>query len=626
MQLVFPRWKYLVLLVTIIISIVYALPNIYGEDPSIQITGTNVTQANFIEIEDKVKDKLRENKISFKSSKITDKNILIRFYSTQVQINAKDIVKEFLGEDYTVALNLAPVTPFWLDNLGATPMKLGLDLRGGVRFLMEVDVASNIKRRLDGYYSDLRNSLREEKIRYNNIKLESDNSISITFSTMGELDSAYTYINQYFKEVEIFKHLMGEKLELILHLSQAKITEIRNYTVEQTVVTLRNRVNELGVAEAVVQRQGFNQVVVELPGIQDTARAKDILGKTATLDFVLVDSKHDIHEAIQGKVPIGSKILSDKRGVPYLLKKHVVLTGDSIVGASSGFDNRDGSPSVSVRIGGRGVGLFKKTTLDNIGKPMAVVYRETKVEDRIVDGETVRIPKTKEVVISVATIQTALGTNFQITGLTLDESRDLALLLRAGALPATITIVEERIIGPSLGQENIEKGLRSILVGLCLVLFVMALYYRKFGLIANAALLLNITIIVAVMSLLGATLTLPGIAGIVLTLGMAVDANVLIFERIREEYKSGITPIASIHRGFDQAFSSIIDANVTTLIAGIIMFAVGTGPVKGFAVTLCIGILTSLFTAITGTRALINLFYCRESSIRNAKDRGSLSF
>lgn len=608
---VFPRWKYFLLIFVILFSIIYALPNLYGEDPSIQIKGFGSDEIKYEDVAEKVKNKLKQSNFRFKDIEITDRDILIRFYSTEEQLKAKNIIKSSVGSNFSVALNLAQVTPVWLQALGAKPMKLGLDLRGGVRFLMEVDIASIMKRRLDGFYSEIRNTLRNQKLRYSNLSVAKDNSIIITFSSLDDLKRSNIFLKNNFPEFDILKDLKAEN-RLLLHLSQAKITEIRNYIIEQTISTLRNRVNELGVAEAIVQRQGFNRVVIELPGIQDTARAKDILGKTATLDFVMVDEKNDLNKALAGNVPSGSRFLLDKKKRPVLLKKKVILTGDSIVGASSGFDSRDGKPAVSVRIGGRKVGLFKKTTMRNIGKLMAVVYRETKIEERSIDNTTVRIPKTKEEVISVAVIQSALGNNFQITGLTLSESRDLALLLRAGALPATLTIVEEKIIGPSMGQENINKGLISIVTGLTLVLLTMFFYYRVFGLIANVALVLNVAIIVAIMSLLEATLTLPGIAGVVLTLGMAVDANVLIFERIREEFRNGVTPIASIHRGFDQAFSSIVDANITTLIAGVIMFAVGTGPVKGFAVTLSIGILTSLFTAITGTRALLNLVYCGE--------------
>jgi len=378
---------------------------------------------------------------------------------------------------------------------------------------------------------------------------------------------------------------------------------------EQSLSTLRNRVNELGVAEAIIQREGANKIVVELPGIQDTARAKDILGKTATLDFMLQDADNDIELAIQGRVPPGSKIFYTRDGYPVLLKNRTILTGDSIIGATSQYGGHDNKPVVSVSLGGGGLKLFEETTASNRGKNMAIVYRESHMEEKIVDGKTIKEPISSEYIISLATIQSALGNGFEISGMTLNQTRDLSLLLRAGALPATISIVEERIIGPSMGQDNIDKGITSVVVGFCAVVVFMTIYYSLFGIIANIALFFNLILLVALMSLVGATLTLPGIAGIVLTLGMAVDANVLIFERIREELRLGISPHASIQRGFEQAFSTIIDSNLTTLIVGIILFAVGTGPVKGFAITLSLGILTSMFTSITGTRAIISLIY-----------------
>ncbi|MBT6206989.1 MAG: protein translocase subunit SecD, partial [Francisellaceae bacterium] len=429
------------------------------------------------------------------------------------------------------------------------------------------------------------------------------------FNSEDELAIAKTKLKSVYPELE-FKKPRKEDLLLIAQLSQTLITEIRNYTMEQTTSTLRNRVNELGVAEAIVQRQGLNRVVVELPGIQDTARAKDILGKTATLDFVLKDMENDPYQALNGRgTPPGSKLLYHKEGYPILVKKKIILTGDSIVGASSALDSQEGKPVVQIKLGGKGLGAFKSTTKRNVNKFMAVIYREVKFQDKVIDGKIISEPVTTETVISDARILQPLGANFNITGLGMHEARELALLLRSGALPATVSIVEERIVGPSLGQENIEMGMISLAVGLSLVLIFMALYYSVFGWIANIALVFNLVLLVALMSIIGATLTLPGLAGIVLTLGMAVDANVLIFERIREELRIGVTPIASIHRGFDHAFSTIIDANLTTLIVGVILFAVGTGPVKGFAITLSMGILTSMFTAITGTRAMVEYIY-----------------
>ena len=603
----FPRWKYLLLVVALIVGFIYALPNLYGEDPAIQITGLKGKEVTN-DVLTSIREELKKADFGFKSAKLENESIMVRFNSTETQLKAIDNIKTLLNDDdYSVALNLAPMTPHWLDSMGAKPMKLGLDLRGGVRFLMDVDVASSYQRRLEGFYGEIRNGLREKRIQYRQLKQFKDDTIRIRFASDNLLDEAATFIRGRFPELVMEKN--ADNRSLVLSLNPSVVIETRNYTMEQTVSTLRNRVNELGVAEAIVQRQGMNRVVVELPGIQDTARAKDILGKTATLDFVMVDHDADIRQALMGKVPPGARILYDRGNRPWVVKKRVILTGDSITGATSGYDNRDGAPVVSVRLGGAGIGLFKKTTQESIGKRMAVVYRESSIEEKVINGETVKQKKIDESLISVATIQSALGSQFQITGLTVEEARDLALLLRAGALPVTVSIVEERIVGPSMGQENIQKGVISVAVGLGLVLVFMMIYYSLFGVIANLALVLNLVLLVSIMSLLGATLTLPGIAGIVLTLGMAVDANVLIFERIREELRTGMSPQASIHRGFDHAFATIVDANLTTLIVGIILFAVGTGPVKGFAVTLSIGILTSMFTAITGTRAMVELFY-----------------
>jgi len=534
----FPRWKYALLAVIIVLGLIYALPNIYGEDPAVQVMGLQGTAVNTA-VEDQVAALLHDKNITYKSTEIVDHQLLVRFSNTEVQIASRDLIQAVLGENYSVALNLAPATPHWLEMLGANPMKLGLDLRGGVRFVMDVDVAS----------------------------------------------------------------------KLTANMSPEELEQARTYTMEQTATTLRNRVNELGVAEALIQREGSNRIVVELPGIQDTARAKDILGKTATLDFMLEDADHDLLQAVQGRVPPGSKIFYDQNGMPYLLKNRVILTGDSIVGASSQYDTRDSKPVVAITLGGSGTRLFKETTMHNVGKHMAVVYRETNMVETVINGKTAMMPVNTERVISFATIQSALGNNFEISGLSVEDARDLALLLRAGSLPATISIVEERVIGPSMGQENINKGITSVVVGFCLILVFMTAYYSVFGIIANIALLLNLILLLAVMSLIGATLTLPGIAGIVLTLGMAVDANVLIFERIREELRRGASPHASIHSGFEHAFATIVDSNLTTLIVGVILYAVGTGPVKGFAVTLSLGIVTSLFTAVTATRAIVELIY-----------------
>lgn len=594
----FPRWKYALLAAIVVLGLIYALPNIYGEDPAVQIIGVQGTTVN-AEVEARIKDLLSAKQLAYKSVELEDQELLIRFVNTETQIASRDVIKDSLGAEYSVALNLAPATPRWLSWFGANPMKLGLDLRGGVRFVMDVDVASNIKRRLESLYSDLRNGFRQDKIYYTNFSL-TNNAIKAVFANKSEREQAQAYIAKSFPNLVV--NVSAENANgLDITMLPAEIDQMRNYTMEQTATTLRNRVNELGVAEAVIQREGMNRIVVELPGIQDTARAKDILGKTATLDFMMEDSENDVMQAIQGRVPPGSKLYF-VHGRPILLKNRPILTGDSVVGASSQFDSRDSRPVVAVTLGGGGTKLFKETTMNNVGKRMGVVYRESSIQP---DGQIT----TTEKVISYATIQSALGNNFEISGLTQEEARDLALLLRAGSLPATISIVEERVIGPSMGQENIDKGITSVVVGFCLILVFMTAYYSVFGIIANIALFLNLILLLAVMSLIGATLTLPGIAGIVLTLGMAVDANVLIFERIREELRNGMSPHSSIQRGFEHAFATIVDSNLTTLIVGLILYAIGTGPVKGFAVTLSIGILTSLFTAVTATRAIVELIY-----------------
>lgn len=596
----FPRWKYWLLAILMVMGLIYALPNIYGEDPAVQIIGLKTTTADG-ETETKLKEALQAAQIPFKSIEQESSNLLlVRFLNTETQLKAKDIIHNTLGDQYSVALNLASLTPAWLEMLGAKPMKLGLDLRGGVYFLMDVDIQSVIQRRMDGYYSEIPKLLREEKIRYQKVEKMKDSRLLIRFESSEDKNKAVQVLNQRLPELSYLKSdVIENDQDLGLELSPIALKEIRNETLEQTTSTLRNRVNELGVSESIVQRHGMHQVVVELPGIQDTAYAREILGKTATLKFMMVDQDHDIEEVLNGRPVAGSKVYRFENELPILLKNQVILTGESITGASTGQD-RDGRPAVTIRLGGD-ISHFSNTTKNNVGKRLAVVLVEVKDH------------KITETVISAAVIQSPLGNNFQVNGLAPQEARDLALLLRSGALPAATTIVEERIIGPSMGQENIKMGEISVMVGLGLVLVFMAFYYSVFGLIANAALVANLVLLLAVMSLIGATLTLPGIAGIVLTLGMAVDANVLIFERIREELRLGLQPRSAIHRGFEYAFATIIDSNLTTLIVVVILFAVGTGPIKGFAVTICIGILTSLLTGTMGSRALVNLFFSKRS-------------
>lgn len=591
----FPRWKYYLLLLVFFIGFIYALPNIYGEDPAVQITALQdrLVSADTLKTLETILSKanLKAQSMDLEN----DTTVLVRFTTIETQLKAKDIIKNDLGEDYSVALNLAPRTPHWLEMIGANPMKLGLDLRGGVHLLLEVDLQSVIARRIEGYYLETPKLLREAKIRYSKIERNSPDMFRVFFDSEKERDAALAELENHHSELALQSKAENGQFFIEEFLTPETLLAIRNDTVEQTIATLRKRVNELGVAEAIVQRQGLNRVVVELPGIQDTAYAKDILGKTATLKFLMEDSEHDLSSVISGHPVVGSKIYFDRNKRPALLKVQPILTGEAITGATTGQD-RDGRPAVNIRLGGD-IALFSKTTLENVGRRMAVLYIESK------EG------KTHESLISLATIQSPLGSSFQIMGLSMQEARDLALLLRAGSLPTSVSIVEESIVGPSMGQDNIRMGMISVAVGLLLVLVFMTLYYSVFGLIANVALLANLVLLLALMSLIGATLTLPGIAGIVLTLGMAVDANVLIFERIREELRLGMSPHASIQRGFQYAFATIIDSNLTTLIVGVVLFSMGTGPVKGFAVTLCIGILTSLLTATTGSRALVQLLY-----------------
>ncbi len=590
----FPKWKYYILIITLMIGFIYAIPNLFGEDPAVQISGLKGQTVNEETVR-AINQSLEEAHLKPLSMTLEEDSVLVRFQDPESQLKAKEIISKSLDQNYSVALNLAPVTPSWLVAIGAKPMKLGLDLRGGVHFLMKVDLESVVARRMDGYTAEIPKSLREAKIHYKKVDRITPEKIEMVFATAEDLRQATAFLQKRFPELFVSASESSQLLKCDARFSPDALQAIRNETLDQTMSTLRNRVNELGVAEAIVQRQGLNRVVVELPGIQDTAYARDILGKTATLKFLMEDHEHSLKDMLNGQPVIGSKLFYDRYNRPVLLKTQPLLTGEAIVGASTSQD-RDGQPGVSVRLGGD-IALFSKTTRENIGRRMAVVYVE--VNDN----------KTTESVISLATIQSALGNNFQITGLSYQEARDLALLLRAGALPAPLSIVEESIVGPSIGQDNIRMGIISVGVGLGLVLISMACYYSVFGLIANLALVANLILLVALMSIIGATLTLPGIAGIVLTLGMAVDANVLIFERIREELRLGLSPKASIHRGFQFAFATIIDSNLTTLIVGMILFAVGTGPVKGFAVTLCIGILTSLLTATTGTRAIVELLY-----------------
>ncbi len=612
----YPLWKYLLLIIVVALGLVYAAPNLYGEDPAVQISH-RVNLVNEEEL-NHVTTLLKNLDIEYRSVELTEGSILVRFKSEEAQLKAASDIKDALQEQdsrYTVALNLAPATPDWLTKLNALPMYLGLDLRGGVHFLMEVDMEEAIVKALDRSATEIRGFLRDQKIHYRTVQPGKD-SLIIRFTDDAEREKAIQVLEDEFRDFEFASTEEANAALITMTYSPQALLAEKKSALTQNIATLKNRVNELGVAEPLIQQQGEDRVVVQLPGVQDTVRAKEILGATATLEFRLVQgSLADWQTAASsGKIPLGAKLYKETNGSPVLLKRSVIVTGDQIVGAASGIDTQSSSPDVSITLNSKGADRMSKVTRENVGKPMGVVFIEDKYEFVEQDGEKKRIKTTESRVINVATIRDQLSKRFHITGLdSTREARDLALLLRAGALRAPMVIVEERTVGPSLGQDNIDKGFKSVVIGFVAVLIFMAVYYKLFGMVANIALTLNLVLIVAILSMLQATLTLPGIAGIVLTVGMAVDANVLIFERIREELRLGNSPQASIFAGYQKAFSTIADANITTLIAAVILFSFGTGPIQGFAVTLSIGILTSMFTAIMGTRAIINLIYGRKN-------------
>jgi len=606
----YSSWEYILILFLIGLGLLFALPNIYGKDPSLQVSAARSVEITEL-TEYQISAALDEAGLSYKNIVLGVGNLTIRFDDEETQLKAQPIVKESLGRNYVVALNLAPATPDWLSKFGAEPMSLGLDLRGGVHFLMEVDMDAAVDKAEERYISELRSFLRENKVRYKTITRNKPNGLLIRFKDDNERNNGQSLIEKNLLDLNAIAPDVNEtKFALIITIKDEVLLETRRLALQQNITTLRKRVNELGVAEPVIQRQGLKRVVVQLPGVQDTARAKTILGATATLEFRLVDEEHEPQEAVNGRIPAGSKLYYERNGQPILLKKQVMLTGDSIINAASGIDTLTGGPDVTITLDGRGAKRMSRGTRDNVGKRLAVVFMEYKMETREMNGEFVKEKETIEEVINAAVIQEQLGKRFHITGLdSSEEAKNLALLLRAGALAAPIYIIEERTVGPSLGQDNIDKGFDSVAIGFVLVLIFMAIYYKIFGLFADIALGLNLVLIVAMLSLLQATLTLPGIAGIVLTVGMAVDANVLIFERIREEIRNGNSPQASIHSGYAKAFSTIADANITTLIAALMLFSFGTGPIQGFAITLSLGIISSMFTAIIVTRGLVNFIY-----------------
>ena len=601
-------WKNALIAVFLFISALYALPNIFGSDLSVQISSTGenpITESD----SDKVESILRKENIQAKSVDIVNRRVLIRFNDSETQLNAKEVLKEGLGRNYVTALNLAPAIPNWLSSLGGKAMSLGLDLRGGVHFLLEVDMNEVVRMANDRYYNELRNLLREDRL-YKRIKIENQ-SLNVEFKTSDAKLKGDELIRKDLSDLVIKDNVESNSNSSIYEMSDSAKREAKLAALKQNITTLRNRVNELGVAEPIIQQQGLERIVVQLPGVQDTARAKEILGAVATIEFRLVDEKNDPQTAVQsGKVPIGSKLFYFKNGTPLLLKTRVIATGENITGAASGVDQESNSPMVNITLDNAGGRAMLDTTKKHINERMAVVFIENKVESIEKNGKIEKKRTQTKDIINAATIRGTFSSRFQVTGLdSAREARNLALLLRAGSLSAPIEIIEERTVGPSLGADNIERGFISVVIGFLLVLVFMFYKYRLFGMVANVALTLNLVMIVSFLSLLQATLTLPGIAGIVLTVGMAVDANVLIFERIKEELANGTRIQKAIDSGYEKALLTIADANITTLIAAIVLFSFGTGPIKGFAVTLSIGIITSMFTAIIVSRAIINKVY-----------------
>ncbi len=603
----YPLWKNLVILVALVIGFIYALPNLFPDDHAIQITGARSSTEVNNTILDRAVKALESEGIEVKSSSLQDRDALIRLTNGDDQLQARPIVQSALSNDYLVALNMAPSTPDWLKSLGAGPMKLGLDLRGGVHFLLEVDMETALNTRLEALASQIKSELREERIRYRGGDVEGDREIVLSFRDEEARAEAFNLIRGQYNQFLLDERTVEGERQIVLSLSEAEVKAIQEYALEQNLTTIRNRVNELGVAEPLVQRQGADRIIVELPGVQDTAQAKRVLGATANLEFRL-EARQD---ASAGEVEEFDFRDNPRRSAR--LERDIITTGNNVANAQQAFDE-NGQPQVNITMDSVGGDQMNRATRNAIGRRMAVLFIEfrTETENRMVDGEMTSVDKrvVEKGIISLATIQSALGSSFRITGLdSIPEAAELALLLRAGALAAPMYFVQERTIGPSLGQKNIDAGVMSITLGFALVLAYMLVYYRGFGLIANVSLTLNLMLLIACMSILSATLTLPGIAGIVLTVGMAVDANVLIFERIREELKAGVPPQSAINSGYSRAFVSIFDANITTLLVAVILFAMGSGPVKGFAVTLCLGILTSMFSGLMVSRSIVNLVY-----------------
>ena len=629
----YPAWKYVLILVVIALSTIYALPSLYPDEHAVQISGANAGMQIDNSIVQRAEQALQQANIATHNNSFTNNAALLRMADNkaETQLKAQEILRRNLGEEYVVALNLAPTTPAWLQSLGAKPMKLGLDLRGGVHFLLEVDMEKAITQRMETSTSELRRQLRENKISFNQLSL-ADNVITVRFANNDDRNQAMDFLRSNGNEYSQQALATADGSVLKLQYSDNKRQEIETYAVEQNLTTLRNRINELGVAEALVQRQGSNRIVVDLPGVQDTAEAKRVLGRTANLEFRLVADQNDqvidpyTQQHNGQSIPAGTELFAYESldsGKQLLLQRQRILTGERVQDARSGMSQDSGGAEVNITLDSAGGKLMAAATRNAVGKRMAVLFIENKQRiSYVADPETgtqteVRTPYTESVIINAATIQAVLGSQFRITGLdSPQEAAELALMLRAGALAAPMYFVEERVVGPSLGQANIDKGLMSTQIGFLLVAIWMVVFFRLFGLIANFALVLNLAMILAIMSLMGSALTLPGIAGIVITIGMAVDANVLICERIREEIRWGASPKQAIVAGYDRAYNTIFDSNLTTFIVALILFAIGSGPIKGFAVTLMIGIVCSMFTAITVTRAIVQIIYGKRRNLK----------
>jgi len=610
-MLEFPRWKYFVILLVLAVSALYALPNVYQNDYAVQITASRGAALDDA-LRGRVEAGLKEAGVTAKSVAVEGGNLMVRLADADAQTRAADALRSDLGENYTVALNLASNVPDWLDRLGAKPMVLGLDLQGGVHFVLQVDQQAALEKRVDAYVEDVRVTLRDNRIRYTAVDRRADHSIAVSLGSGADPARAREALARAMPTLT----LEGEGAGLVVRIPETELTQIAGSAIEQNITTLRNRVNELGVAEPIIQRQGDDRIVVQLPGVQDTAEAKRMIGATATLEYRAVIDGSAADAVATGRVPPEAKVFYRRDGRPELLSKRVIVTGDQMVAAQSTVD-QNGQPAVSVTLNNVGGDRMFDFTSQNVGKPMAVVYTERIPQATMVDGKEVRSFRVREEVISVANVNGVFGKNFQTTGLEKTEADDLAKLLRAGSLAAPMDFVEERIVGPSLGKENVERGVTAVLYAFLFTLLFFAVYYRMFGVITGIALLFNLLIVVAVMSLFGATMTLPGFAGLALSIGLSVDANVLINERIREELRSGVPPKAAIAGGYEKASGTIFDANLTGILAGVALYAFGTGPLKGFALTMVIGILASMFTAITVSRALAVLVYARRKKLKS---------